>query len=469
MSVNIKLGEKTISGVDSIRVEDADTAGTYDVFSMSLGNTVSFVANDTTILQVSVPSGGTVNEPADPSAEGYSLVGWFTQENGGGSEVFFPYTPTADITLYAYFVEETFITFSSDEPFDFGVYNKTKNWDGTLYTSTDKANWTIWDGTTDVSAAKHRSNKYYLSLRGSNNTYITGVNPSLKQFVVSGLFYCNGNIENILDYSKVSNNQHPTMSNYCFSYLFYQTGIISPPKLPATTLSMNCYANMFDSCTSLTNPPALPAETLSGSCYANMFYSCSQLTEAPTLPATTLANYCYSSMFYGCIRLKTAPKLPATTLANNCYTSMFRECRSITEAPTLPATTLAASCYGSMFQGCQFSVPPALPATTLANYCYSSMFSQCTNLICLPALPATTLANNCYGNMFYACSKIKLSTTQTGDYQTEYRIPTSGTGTVGSSSLNNMFNSTGGTFTGSPTINTTYYTSNTIIPATSAT
>ena len=63
--------------------------------------------------------------------------------------------------------------------------------------------------------------------------------------------------------------------------------------------------------------------------------------------------------------------------------------------------------------------------------------------------------------MFGDCSKIKLSTTLTGIYDTVYRIPTTGTGTTATDTLFEMFTGTGGTFTGTPTINTTYYTENT--------
>lgn len=476
MSVNIKLGEKTISGVDSIRVEDADTAGTYDVFSLPIGYTVSFSSNNSIIQQVSVPSGGTVNEPADPSAEGYSLVGWFTQANGGGSEVFFPYTPTADITLYAYIVEETFITFSSDEPFDFGVYNKTKNWDGTLYTSTDKVNWTTWDGTTDVSAAKHRSG-YYLSLRGSSNTYIAGTSAAYnKYFVFNGISTrCDGNVENLLDYSTVSNGNHPTMGQYCYFNLFYHTPLSTAPKLKAVTLSNYCYASMFAGCVNLVAAPQLSATTLALHCYEGMFASCTSLISAPTLNATTATSYCYSNMFSNCSVLREAPNLPATTLAINCYYGMFQNCINLISAPSeLPAETLFSQCYYSMFYGCSKLVtPPEIKATSAQPYganqseCCRSMFQSCTSLTFLPKLSITSVTSNCFTNMFYFCSKIKLSTTQTGDYQTEYRIPTSGSGTdIASNGLANMFGGTGGTFTGTPTINTTYYTSNTVIPST---
>ena len=178
--------------------------------------------------------------------------------------------------------------------------------------------------------------------------------------------------------------------------------------------------------------------TMADYCYFSMFYGCTSLTSAPALPATTLADKCYYGMFYGCTSLTTAPALPATTLADYCYSYMFKDCTSLTTAPALPATTLAADCYGYMFYGCTaLTTAPALPATKLADYCYYEMFSGCTN--------------------------IKLSTTQTGEYQTAYRIPTSGTGADADHALADMFYGTGGTFTDTPSINTTYYTSNTVV------
>ena len=126
--------------------------------------------------------------------------------------------------------------------------------------------------------------------------------------------------------------------------------------------------------------------------------------------------------------------------------------------------TMAIACYQFMFDGCvSLTIAPELPATTLAEGCYQIMFHGCTSLTTAPELPATTLTDYCYSAMFYGCTKIKLSTTQTGEYQTAYRIPISGTGTTATRALSDMFSSTGGTFTGTPSINTTYYTSNTVV------
>lgn len=126
--------------------------------------------------------------------------------------------------------------------------------------------------------------------------------------------------------------------------------------------------------------------------------------------------------------------------------------------------TLSKWCFSNLFSGCSaLTKAPELPATTLADWCYYYMFNNCTNLTTVPKLPATTLTNNCYQKMFYNCSSIKLSETQTWEYQTEYRIPTTWTWTTASYSLYIMFSSTWWTFTWTPSINTTYYTSNQVI------
>ena len=111
-----------------------------------------------------------------------------------------------------------------------------------------------------------------------------------------------------------------------------------------------------------------------------------------------------------------------------------------------------------MFYNCtSLTQAPALPATTLAGNCYLSMFNNCTSLTQVPALPATTLADSCYNSMFQGCTGLKLSSTKTGEYTVEYRIPITGAGTTATNALVNMFSLTHGTFTGTPEINTTYY------------
>ena len=329
-----------------------------------------------------------------------------------------------------------YLTFSSPNSFTLKVNDTTKHWNGTLEYSTDASTWTAWNGKTTLSSAtKGSSNVLYL--RGIGNSVITGSRSNYKWVLTGTDISCIGNIENLLDYETVQSGAHPTMAT-------------------------NCYRNMFSGCTSLTQAPALPAETLANDCYYNMFRGCTSLTQVPALPATALVDGCYYSMFYGCTSLTKAPALPATTLANYCYSQMFCGCTSLTQASALPAITLANQCYDGMFAGCtSLTKAPALPATTLVDGCYHFMFLNCTSLTQAPALPATTLANQCYNGMFSGCTSLKLSSTQTGEYTQEYRIPTTGTGTTATDALTDMFTSTGGTFTGTPEINTTYYLSNT--------
>ena len=326
----------------------------------------------------------------------------------------------------------SYLTFSSPNSFTLAVNDATKHWDGTLEYFASNKTWATWDGTITLSAV-YNDGDYVLYLRGTGNTVITGSRSNYKWVLTGTDISCIGNIENLLDYETVQSGVYPTMAT-------------------------NCYRNMFSGCTSLTQAPALPATTLANDCYYNMFYGCTSLTQAPALPATTLVDGCYYSMFYGCTSLTQAPALPATTLANYCYSQMFCGCTSLTQAPVLPIITLANQCYDGMFAGCtSLTKAPALPATTLANNCYHFMFLNCTSLTQAPALPATTLANQCYNGMFSGCTSLKLSSTQTGEYTQEYRIPTTGTGTTATDALVDMFTSTGGTFTGTPEINTTYY------------
>ena len=248
------------------------------------------------------------------------------------------------------------LTFASAEPFTISVYNNTKNWDDTLYYSTDAfANDdNEWDGT-EISSAEHNG-EHRIYMRGKGNTVITGSDYNDRRWVLDGNnIKCIGNIENLLCYETVMRGEHPIMGEKC---------------------------------------------------YRHMFWECTGLTQAPELPATTLEMYCYEGMFSHCISLTSAPELPATTLATGCYQSMFGQCASLTSVPELPATTLATECYYLMF---------------------------------------------------YWCTSLKLDILESIQYPTIYRIPSSGNGVSATRALNSMFTETGGTFTGTPEINTTYY------------
>ena len=407
---------------------------------------------DSTTISPATSGGNTywIDKGVNPTVEATAKQGYIIKSGIGSTGVV---NAAKTVNISSALATDYAVKFSSDSDFTLSV--SKPGWDGTLeYTLDNGLTWTTWKGS-ELSGTATQP----IYIRGTGNSIITGNNRNGQyKWTFTGK-HCTGNIETLLDYQTVAKGQHPVMGKYCYAAMFYDcTSLVTPPELPATTLKFSCYNYMFYGCTSLTVAPELPATTLVGWCYDNMFEGCTSLTTAPSLPATTLAESCYYEMFNGCTSLTTAPSLPATTLADWCYYGMFRGCTLLTTASSLPATTLTYNCYARMFNGCtSLTTAPSLPATTLAESCYYEMFNGCTSLTTAPKLPATTLAKSCYQFMFFECTSLKLSTTKTWTYRYEYRIPTTDTGTTATEALNLMFGLTGGTFKGTPEINTTYY------------
>lgn len=75
-------------------------------------------------------------------------------------------------------------------------------------------------------------------------------------------------------------------------------------QLPATTLSMRCYQQLFEGSKNLVGAPLLPASVLQPGCYFNMFTRCQKLQKAPDLIAEHTVDMCYYYMFNGCNSLQ---------------------------------------------------------------------------------------------------------------------------------------------------------------------
>lgn len=167
-----------------------------------------------------------------------------------------------------------------------------------------------------------------------------------------------------------------------------------------------------------------------------------------TSTTTTWLNTSYSDRYYiYCFSWSISCSWDVTYLLNKNWT-----------------TTLSNYCFCNLFAGSpNMTSCPKLLATTVPTWAYAYMFEWCTWLTSLPKIQATTFGDYCCNSMFSWCTWIKLSSTQTWAYQTAYRIPTTWTWTAGNYPLVNMFNSTWWTFTWTPSINTTYYTSNTVV------
>lgn len=193
---------------------------------------------------------------------------------------------------------------------DFGgwgsmVDTPEKNWDGIIEYSTDTTTWTEWDGVTEISSIDGK-----LYLRGTGNTIITGscfgAGWGTYRLKIAGEnVSCSGNLENLLDYTVTSNDQHPEVGMECFYGMFYECeALISAPDILSEafdqeTASYAC-AEMFGYCPNLVTPPRLSVTTLSDYCYENMFSGCTSLASVPELPAIELPDGCYNYMFGGC-------------------------------------------------------------------------------------------------------------------------------------------------------------------------
>ncbi len=202
-------------------------------------------------------------------------------------------------------------------------------------------------------------------------------------------------------------------------------------------------------------------------CFGNIM----TLLEFNNPETANMDNSCFKSMFKGCTGLTSAPELPSTELADSCYSSMFKGCTGITSAPELPSTELADSCYSSMFEGCTglISASKNLPAKQMKEYCYFRMFKDCTNLTRPPKFEKSgyfalkpepwILSQCCWKEMFKDCSSLMINNTGEG---TPFLIVTdkhiiSQFGGPDPEPDTDMFEGTGGSWTGAPESENTYY------------
>ena len=91
------------------------------------------------------------------------------------------------------------ILFFSYNPFTLGIFNKTKNWDGTLYYSLDHSTWTEWDGASDLTAGSLHG-WHVIYLKGTTITHLNNYTAGESgRFVITGsAVSCIGNMNNVV-------------------------------------------------------------------------------------------------------------------------------------------------------------------------------------------------------------------------------------------------------------------------------
>ena len=244
-----------------------------------------------------------------------------------------------------------------------------------------------------------------IKFRGVNTKFSHSSN-TYYNFAMSGDFNARGDVTSLINGA----GGDCALPNFAFVGLFSGcTSLLTPPKLPSTTLSKRCYDNLFKWCSSMKIAPELPAKNLSEGCYRVMFGNCYSLTKAPKLQATVMVKECYTGMFQHASALNDISEIvfPENT-AERCFANMFNDC-AITAAPELPATTLSVGCYFQMFNRCTSLVHavPKIPATVFPNSSCCNMFFYCVNLIDTPKMnSAVTVNTSAMKQMFFACSSL---------------------------------------------------------------
>ena len=163
--------------------------------------------------------------------------------------------------------------------FEINIYDQT--WDGQMQYSTDHSTWS-----NVVANVPMATNRGVLFLRGVDNTTLSSDIFGSIKFSIYDQVYCSGNIQTLFDYRNPPN----TVPSDTFVESFADcTGLLTPPKLLATTISDMCYKGMFKGCTSLKVAPDLPAKNVPISAYEEMFDGCSSMKSAPKINCRTFA------------------------------------------------------------------------------------------------------------------------------------------------------------------------------------
>lgn len=287
--------------------------------------------------------------------------------------------------------------------------------DGT-FSFTDSINYSLDSGATWTALAANTQTPTISAgdtvMWKRNNGVLNG-----KRFTSTAKYEVEGNIMSMIFGDDFEDKTDLTGYDNAFKGLFSgNTHLTSAERLslPATTLSNNCYENMFSSCTSLSKiPQMLPATTLAEFCYNEMFSYCSSITALTDnyLPATTLPKNCYSNMFeYTSIVNLENFILPATDMQRDTYLQMFQYCSSLQKAPELPPANINTGCYARMFKNCTSltKVPSILdftPADGSTDHC-QEMFIGCTSITESPILPLKVLKQSTYARMFSGCRNL---------------------------------------------------------------
>ena len=198
------------------------------------------------------------------------------------------------------------------------------------------ATWPAFTPGTTTVTLENIGDEAWFRAGSAGNTKISKSNNDYRKFTISKKCSCHGNIMSLLDGTDDETATAATMGNFCFRRLFNESKITTAPDLPALTLSINCYDNIFRDCTELTTPmDELPASSIPNYAYQSMFYGCTALTDTPTINATRVDGmYACSHMFHSCSNIRSVKMLCSLYDGNYAFNEMFRDCSKLESVET---------------------------------------------------------------------------------------------------------------------------------------
>lgn len=431
MSANVKIGDDIIHNATAVRLESADTAGEYVTFSEG-GQPTLFAPSITQNLN-------NVTFANNANNGGFNVT---LRATINGASVTSPFSATENMH------GETLSVEASADNFQSAITTKVISY----YFSVTK---TAANGTLSGDANIEK---------GGTGTYtFTPATGFLipNTVTVSGCDYTYDNTTGVITISNPTANvtisSVGVIADVPTNYLTFSSPAAFTFKMASSSGTAKYYSGTLYYSTDKTNwnevviNQAVSSVEDSGTHY---IYVCGKGNE----------RFCTTDSYYNSVVLTGAN----VSCEGSLESLLDWEEVNNGNHPTIPAGYIYA--FANFFRNntALISCPKMLSQrsyyTSSGAALFVAMYRGCTNLVTIPELPATTFSAVTYASMFRGCSKIKISTTQTGEYVNEYRVPMTGTGT--SANLDYFVRETGGTFTGNLASNTTYYTSNTIVPAT---
>ena len=213
-----------------------------------------------------------------------------------------------------------------------------------------------------------------IALNNTEAIEFTSTNESLYgiQIKATGNFKLSGNICSLTsgeDYKTRSGMTKPNTFKELFKNNIYLTDI-SEVAMPDVMTESAC-ESMFEGCTNLQyGLTSLPAGSLGKKSYKAMFKNCTRLTNTPTLvcDATGFATECFAHMFENCTSMEDVMELDLSDHTNIMYDlydngsemeAMYKGCTHLTTGYEYISCGYTKYCFKEMFMGCTALETPA--------------------------------------------------------------------------------------------------------------